>query len=51
MKLIILHDPLKLDFCENLPGLYGTSILYKKPKGHKEPKLLKNTYVEDLKIL
>lgn len=30
MKLIILRDPLKLDFYESLPGLHGTSILYKK---------------------
>lgn len=30
MKLIILRDPLKLDFYESLPGLHGTSILCKK---------------------
>lgn len=32
MKLIILRDPLKLDFYESLQGLHGTSILYKKNK-------------------
>lgn len=36
MKLIILRDPLKLDFYESLQGLHGTSILYKKNKKKQE---------------
>ena len=34
MKLIILRDPLKLNFYESLPGLHGASILYEKARGN-----------------
>lgn len=48
MKLIILRDPLKLDFYENLPGLHGTSILYKKARGNT---LLKRENYNSFKLL